>query len=196
MATNAIGVEVPAGTDVFDPQGDMVDLADSLEGRVILPVANSAARDALAAALSPSATEPLIVRYSSGLIQSTTDGTTWVNHSQAATSSTLTTTANWTGNLDYATSPGMTVTVTGQIVRVGLASSVTATVVASGGVPTHLRPWTAVYGRAYSVGNGRSYHATITTAGLISVIANTVSGDLTDGSTVQFSFPAYPIVPA
>lgn len=192
MAVNDLGVEVPAGSDTFDPQGDMVELADSLAGRIALPVANDSARNALAALLSPSTSEPLVVRYPSGLVQSTVDGTTWRNEAFPASTGTITTTANWTGNLVYSVAPGGTITITGEPVRVGNASATVAGVVASGGVPANLRPWSTIYGRAYA-SNGRSYHAVISTAGQITMVVNTISGDLTDGSTVQFSFPAYPI---
>ena len=81
MATTPTGVTVPAGTDVFDPDGDMRDLATSLEGRIIVPVPNTAARDALAAALAPSATEPLYVHRhdapAGGRLEVTIDGLTW-----------------------------------------------------------------------------------------------------------------------
>lgn len=81
MALNDLGVEVPASTDAFDPDGDMRELGGSLEGRIIVPVANTTARDALATTLSPSATEPLFVWRADANIGSrlewTEDGSTW-----------------------------------------------------------------------------------------------------------------------
>ena len=67
MATNVLGLDVPAGSDPFDPAGDMSDLALSQAGRIVVPVANQAARNALHAALvsagkTPSGTTPLLVR--------------------------------------------------------------------------------------------------------------------------------------
>ncbi len=63
MATDSLGITVPAGGDAFDPQGDMVALANSMRSRVIVPVANTTARTALVAAIAwtPSASEPLRV---------------------------------------------------------------------------------------------------------------------------------------
>jgi hypothetical protein len=82
MATTPTGVEVPAGTDAFDPDGHMRALAASLEGRIIVPVPNVTARAALAAAVSPSTTEPLYVdranAHPARRLESTTDGTTWI----------------------------------------------------------------------------------------------------------------------
>lgn len=78
MATTPTGLTVPAGTDAFDPDGDMRTLAGSLEGRIIVPVPNVTARDALAAALSPSPAEPLIVRrIDTGIIEECTGLPTW-----------------------------------------------------------------------------------------------------------------------
>lgn len=83
-ATTAGGVRVPAGGDPFDPQGDMVELANSMRSRLIYPVANTTARAALLAALdwTPSTAEPLRVSRADappGLeVETTTDGgTTW-----------------------------------------------------------------------------------------------------------------------
>ncbi|WP_087507935.1 hypothetical protein [Cellulomonas iranensis] len=82
MARNTIGVEVPAGTDAFDPQGDMVELGGSLAGRVVVPVTNVADRAQVAAALSPTPATPLYVHRADapvGLeLERTIDGTTWV----------------------------------------------------------------------------------------------------------------------
>lgn len=60
MTKNALGVEVPAGSDAFDPQGDMVELGASLAGRLVVPVANATARDALLAAVGATSDVPLL----------------------------------------------------------------------------------------------------------------------------------------
>ncbi|WP_282946938.1 hypothetical protein [Cellulomonas endometrii] len=64
MATTASGILVPAGSDPFDPAGDMVDLANSLRGRIAVPVPNATARDALLTAIdwTPTTSDPLVVR--------------------------------------------------------------------------------------------------------------------------------------
>ncbi|GAA3218230.1 hypothetical protein ACFP63_08615 [Oerskovia jenensis] len=81
MATTPTGLDVPAGTDPFDPDGDLRALGASLEGRIIVPVPNKTARDALAATLNPTASEPLYAHRtdggSSGALERTVDGTTW-----------------------------------------------------------------------------------------------------------------------
>ncbi len=77
MAQNALGVEVPAGTDAFDPQGDMVQLADSLSGRVIVPVTNAAARQALLASEGSSEDDPLLVAQQDDGAYMQHDGTRW-----------------------------------------------------------------------------------------------------------------------
>lgn len=81
MATTPTGLTVPAGTDAFDPDGDMRTLAGSLEGRIIVPVPNVTARDALSALVSPSASEPLYVHRQDATLgrqlERTTNGTTW-----------------------------------------------------------------------------------------------------------------------
>lgn len=61
MTKNALGIEVPAGGDAFNPQGDMVEMAASMDGRIIVPVPNTTARDALAASLIPTVDKPLYV---------------------------------------------------------------------------------------------------------------------------------------
>jgi hypothetical protein len=81
MATTPTGLDVPAGIDPFDPDGDIRDLAASLEGRIFVPVPNITARDALAAALSPTPAEPLYVDRADApagaKLERTTDGVTW-----------------------------------------------------------------------------------------------------------------------
>lgn len=83
MATNELGMTVPAGGDPFDPQGDMVTMADSLRSKVVVPVANTTERDALTAAISwtPTAEEPLRVSRGDAdpgrELEYTIDGTTW-----------------------------------------------------------------------------------------------------------------------
>lgn len=82
MALNDIGLEVPAGTDMFDPDGDMRALGISLMGRVIIPVANTAEKDALATLLNPTPANPLYVHRADAPVfarlEWTDDGgTTW-----------------------------------------------------------------------------------------------------------------------
>ena len=81
MATTPTGLIVPAGTDVFDPDGDMRDLAGSFEGRIIVPAANTTARADIAAAVSPSISEPLYTHRADGgprgLLEKTIDGIRW-----------------------------------------------------------------------------------------------------------------------
>ena len=87
MATNAAGIEIPAALDPFDPQGDMVELANSLGGLVIIPVPNITARDALVAGLgwTPTANRPLWVRRADAArlehVEVTVDGSTWASYS-------------------------------------------------------------------------------------------------------------------
>jgi len=71
MATNDVGIEVPSTTDAFDPDGDMRDMATSLIPRVVIPVANDTARDAL----TPSAGW-LVNRLDTGNLERY-DGTAW-----------------------------------------------------------------------------------------------------------------------
>jgi hypothetical protein len=81
MADNDLGIDVPASTDVFDPDGDMRAMGDSFAGRIIVPVANTTERDALATTLSPSSSEPLYVHRADApapqRLEWTEDGTTW-----------------------------------------------------------------------------------------------------------------------
>lgn len=101
MALNSLGVDVPAATDVFDPDGDMRALASSLAGRIIVPVANVTERDALAASVSPTPSKPLYVHRidapSYARLEWTEDGSTWqsvlgITWDDAA----LTAATNWT----------------------------------------------------------------------------------------------------
>jgi hypothetical protein len=83
MSSTPTGIVVPAGSDPFDPQGDMVDLANSLRSRIIVPVTNKTARAALAAAIGwvPTVGEPLRVSRADApdgaRLEYTEDGTTW-----------------------------------------------------------------------------------------------------------------------
>jgi len=81
MVLTATGLNVPAQTEPFDPATDFADLAASMEGRIIVPVANVAARAALVTAVSPTTAEPLFVYRADaapGLqLEVTTNGTTW-----------------------------------------------------------------------------------------------------------------------
>ena len=84
MATNDLGVEIPAGTDAFDPQGDMVAQANSLRSRIIVPVANATERASLLGVIdwSPSQEEPLHVTRGDAdpgrEHEYTTNGTDWL----------------------------------------------------------------------------------------------------------------------
>ena len=71
MATNDAGIEVPSTTDAFDPDGDMRAMATSLIPRVVIPVANDTARDAL----TPSAGW-LVNRLDTAMLERY-DGTQW-----------------------------------------------------------------------------------------------------------------------
>lgn len=81
MATTPTGLDVPAGTDLFDPDGDMRALGASLSSRIIVPVPNTTARNALAALLAPTPANPLYVDRAdapTGLhLEATRNGTTW-----------------------------------------------------------------------------------------------------------------------
>lgn len=58
MTLNAAGIEVPQGSDAFNPDGDMRELAGSLNSRVVIPTPNATGRTALGSAI---ATRPLLV---------------------------------------------------------------------------------------------------------------------------------------
>lgn len=81
MATNGIGAQYPTGSDEFAPHLDIEGLADSLVGRVVVPVANATAAGAVAAAVAPSASNPLYVHRADAKagsrLEVTEDGTTW-----------------------------------------------------------------------------------------------------------------------
>lgn len=78
MVLNAYGVEVPLGSDDFDPDGDMTGLATSLGARMIIPVANATAQAALVTAHAPTTSKPLwVYRVDLDEIQYTTNGTKW-----------------------------------------------------------------------------------------------------------------------
>lgn len=61
MTLTNTGLDVPTGTDAFDPDGDMRVLGLSLNPRIVVPVPNVTARNALAAALAPTPAAPLYV---------------------------------------------------------------------------------------------------------------------------------------
>jgi len=81
MPITDTGLVVPAATDAFDPQGDMVDLANSTTGRIVVPVANVAERTALAGKVAPTLGRPLLVFRADAPagrnLEYSTDGTTW-----------------------------------------------------------------------------------------------------------------------
>ena len=73
------GITVPAGTDLYNLAPDLKTLAES--ATVIVPVASEVARDAVAAATTPSATNPLYVHRADAAVGSelevSEDGTNW-----------------------------------------------------------------------------------------------------------------------
>lgn len=83
MVTLPTGLTVPQASDAYQPDADIRTLADSLAGKVIIPVANETERSALVAALgwTPTPARPLYVhRVDSEFgeqAEVTTDGTTW-----------------------------------------------------------------------------------------------------------------------
>ena len=81
MGTTPGGIDFPEQLSAFDPAGDMATLAsDSDVGRIIT-VANVTHRNALAAALAPSADNPVYVHRTDAAagqnLEVTTDGITW-----------------------------------------------------------------------------------------------------------------------
>lgn len=106
MATTPTGLDVPAGTDVFDPDGDLRALAASLTGRVIVPVPNATARDALAAALPPGLAAPLFVwRADTKALEGAWDATGWKPLTASATLRVLITEANGYTEGDWGAMP-------------------------------------------------------------------------------------------
>jgi hypothetical protein len=89
MPLTPIGLNIPAGTDAFDPQVDFSDLAASLINRTIVPVANVTDRAAVATAIGPTATKPLVVIRANApvykAIEYTFDGTNWYALAESAT---------------------------------------------------------------------------------------------------------------
>lgn len=83
MVTLPTGLTVPQASDAYQPDADIRTLADSLAGKVIVPVANEAERAALVASLTwtPSPSRPLYVHRAdagTGLeLEVTTSGTVW-----------------------------------------------------------------------------------------------------------------------
>lgn len=69
MTKTAQGVEVPAATDEFDPQRDFSDLAASLAGRLVVPVANTTERAAVLAAQDPTVQPVIVYRMDRGTIE-------------------------------------------------------------------------------------------------------------------------------
>lgn len=82
MAVDASGLQVPAAVDPFDPPADFAALATSLRGRVVVPVANAAARASLLAALVADGTPATATRPAlcdvGGVIQRHDGGAGWV----------------------------------------------------------------------------------------------------------------------
>lgn len=98
MAVDAAGLTVPAATDPFDPQGDVVALANSLQSSIIIPVANVTARTALQSAISwtPTPDRPLRVYRAdapTGARVEWSDGNVWRTEGES-TPTTITPAAN------------------------------------------------------------------------------------------------------
>lgn len=76
--TDAYGLVAPEDTDAFGPAAAMRAGRAPFASRIIVPVANQTARDALAASHSPTTSKPLYV-YRADLdeIEYTKDGSTW-----------------------------------------------------------------------------------------------------------------------
>lgn len=75
---NSHKMQVPLGSDDFDPDGDITALAESLEAMVIVTCVNEADQAAAVAVHSPTANKPLYVRrVDLGNEYVTTDGTSW-----------------------------------------------------------------------------------------------------------------------
>lgn len=99
MATTPEGVYYPVPTDAYDPPGDIQKEAESLGGRIIVPVANTTERNALAATVNPSPSKPLYVHRQNiaagSKTEYTEDGSRWVGvGEQPAWDLTLNTTLN------------------------------------------------------------------------------------------------------
>lgn len=147
MATTPTGLAVPAGTDPFDPDGDMRDLAASLEGRLVVPVPNVTARAALAAAVSPTPTEPLYVHRQDapvgGRTEITEDGTNWRTlWTPDPTAQGLAGAANWDAGAEPPRfrAVGDQVVGSGLLVRVNNAITIGYAGETVGTIPAGLRP--------------------------------------------------------
>ena len=81
MATTPSGTTAPAGSDVYNPQADFVALANSMQSRIHIPVANAAARTALIATCgwTPTVAAPLVVYQTDTRMLWSYDGTNWTN---------------------------------------------------------------------------------------------------------------------
>lgn len=99
MASTPLGIAYPIGSDEFAPHIDMKGIADSLEGRIIVPVANTTARAALVAAVTPSVTEPLYVERQDApagqQVEYTTDGTNWITLAGQMNGTPITFSSGW-----------------------------------------------------------------------------------------------------
>lgn len=97
MATTASGLIVPAGSDPFDPQGDMVDLANSFRSRIRVPVANQTARDLLLSQIdwSPTGGQPLRVTRGDTAAHEHHDGIDWRTTWLPDATATFTVNGNW-----------------------------------------------------------------------------------------------------
>ncbi len=79
MATNANGVQQPAGSDAFDPVYWMGQIVGSLHGRISILAANATARTGLATTCgwTPTASDPLVVLQTDTGARWRYDGSTW-----------------------------------------------------------------------------------------------------------------------
>ena len=99
MATSTWNsITVPAGTDLYNIAADLKTMAES--ATVIIPVANTTARAAVAAATTPSATNPLYVHRADAPtgaeLEVSEDGTNWSTILAGPTSTTtVTMTSGW-----------------------------------------------------------------------------------------------------
>lgn len=188
MALNDLGIAYPLGTDEFSPQADMKALADSLRGRAIVPVANTAERADKAAALSPSAANPLIVFRASATagreLEYTTDGATWqvVDVSFDVWQS-LQPESGWRGgsNIEWARE--------GRVAFVNLAitssSNANTNGMTVGILPTAVRPSRTLYFAGYTQQNGYTpFRIDVLSTGHINATYQT-GGDMSMGRVLR-----------
>lgn len=182
MAKNALGIEVPAATGAFDPQGDMVNLAASIKGRLIIPVPNAAARTALLAAVGSSPDEPLIVRQDDTGFYWEHTGTAWKVFAGGHDSASISPSAPWATFQSALTRRGTLVSMSSRLDR-GSGTASTDETIAT--LPAGFRPTIPIVVAAarYVGGAWSPALVQITTAG--SIISVGPSGG--SGTLVQFT---------